>query len=41
LIKAKLPDVGDKGAIVDGAENIPDGMVYLYDVNDKKFNYKI
>ena len=41
LIKSALPDVGDKGAIVDGAENIPDGMVYIYNVNEKEFNYKI
>ena len=41
LIKSKLPDVGDKGAIVDGAENIPDGMVYVYGVNDETFKYKI
>lgn len=41
LIKNALPDVGDKGAIVDGAENIPDGMIYIHDVNDHQFNYRI
>lgn len=41
LLGNAVTDLNEKGQVIEGAEIIPDGMLKIFESNQKKFSYKI
>jgi hypothetical protein len=41
LLNSEMEDLNEKGQVIDGVENLPDGMLKIFESNEKKFSYKI
>ena len=39
LLQNAVTDLNEKGKIIEGAEAIPDGMLKIFESNEKKFSY--
>ena len=41
MIEKAVNDLNDKGDVVEGVDIIPDGILKIFESNEKKFSYKI
>ncbi len=41
LLMNAVQDLNEKGTVIEGAEKVPDGMMRIFEANEKKFSYKI
>lgn len=41
LLHSTVKDLSEKSEVIDGVENMPDGMLKIFESNEKKFSFKI
>jgi len=41
LLMNAVTDLNEKGQVIEGAEILPDGMLKIFESNEKRFSYKI